>query len=299
MADFLVSFPGLGIHNLPINRVIFELNLFGRTLSIYWYGLLIATAFLLAMLLAMKQADKFGLNADAISEMFLWIIPLGLVGARLYYVVFAWDEFAGNLAKIFDTRTGGLAFYGGVIGGVLGVVIWSAIRKQPFYKVADFLIVYLPLGQAIGRWGNFVNQEAFGTNTTLPWGMISNGTTRYLQSLNLPGVSPNLPVHPTFFYEFVANMVIFVILLRVRKYATTRYSVLSLYLILYGVVRFFVEGIRTDALYVGGGGIRVSQWLSAAMVLAGIVLLVAMHVKQRKTLISTLQETTDDLDVID
>lgn len=299
MADFLVSFPGLGIYDLPINRVLFEINLFGRTLSIYWYGLLIAIAFLLAMLLAMKQAETFGLNADYISELFLWIIPLGLVGARLYYVVFAWDEFAGNLGKILDTRTGGLAFYGGVIGGVLGVIIWSAIRKQSFNKIADFLIVYLPLGQAIGRWGNFVNQEAFGTNTTLPWGMISNGTTSYLRSLNMPGISPNLPVHPTFLYEFVGNMLIFVILLVVRKHSTTRYSVLSLYLVLYGTLRFFVEGIRTDALYVGDGGIRVSQWLSAAMVVAGVILLTVMHQKQKKSLIGSLQASTDDVDVID
>lgn len=303
MPDFLVSFPKLNIIDLAVNRVAFEFNLFGRSISIYWYGILIAAGFLIAMILSLKQAKSFDLNPDHVSEMYMWIIPLGLIGARLYYVAFAWSEFAGNPAKIIDTRTGGLAFYGGVIGGVIGVMIWSRVRKIPMTKIADFLIVYLPLGQAIGRWGNFFNQEAFGTNTMLPWGMISNGTRAYLNQVRLPGVNPNLPVHPTFFYEFVANLLIFIVLLIIRRKSIRPLTTVSAYLIMYGIVRFFVEGIRTDPLYVGDGRIRVSQWLSAAMVVAGVIILLVMRQRRRQTLEASLSSVPesgeDDVEIIE
>jgi len=290
MADFLVSFPGLNIIDLPVNRIAIQFQLFGRDISIYWYGVLIAFAFLIGMLLSMRQAKAYQLDPDHISEMFLLIIPLALVGARLFYVAFAWSEFAENPMRIFDTRTGGLAFYGGVIGGVLGAVIWSRVRKLRLSRIADFMIVYVPLGQAIGRWGNFFNQEAFGTNTSLPWGMISNGTSAYLRQADMPGVSPNLPVHPTFFYEFLANLVIFGILLVVRRHSKKPLTTVAMYLILYGTVRFFVEGIRTDALYVGGSVMRISQLISAAMVASGVFILVFNAWRQKRRLSASLAE---------
>ena len=174
-------------------------------------------------------------------------------------------------ALIFDTRAGGLAFYGGVIGGVLAAWLVTRIKKLPFSYMADFLIVYLPLGQAIGRWGNFFNQEAFGINTTLPWGMISNETTRYLTLVGIPGVDANLPVHPTFLYEFIANMLLFGLLLYIRNRSRRPYTAVMSYLIGYGLVRFFVESIRTDALFVPGTTIRVSMALSAVMVVGGLI----------------------------
>ncbi len=288
MADFLVDFPGLGIFDLPINRTMIEFNLFGRDFSIYWYGVLIAFAFFLCIFLSMRAAPKFGLEGDSIADYYLLIIPLAMLGSRLYYVAFEWDSYRGNIGKIFDLRTGGLAFYGGVIGGVLAVIIMAAIKKQRLSRIADFLAVYLPLGQAIGRWGNFFNQEAFGVNTNLPWGMYSNGTRDYLASLTvneqsmLPAIDPSKPVHPTFLYEFVANMLIFFILLQVRKRSKRPFTTLASYLFMYGLVRFLVEGLRTDPLYIGTTDLRVSQLLSALMIVFALIILVASSlIKQR------------------
>ncbi|NLB08592.1 MAG: prolipoprotein diacylglyceryl transferase, partial [Clostridiales bacterium] len=173
MADYLVDFPGLGIFDLPINRSVVSFELFGRHISIYWYGVIIALAFLLCIFLSMKQAKQFGMTSDQIADYFLLIIPLGMLGARLYYVVFQRDTTGCSLKNIFDTRSGGLAFYGGVIGGILAIIIMAKFKKHKLSRIFDFFVVYLPLGQAIGRWGNFFNQEAFGVNTNLPWGMYS------------------------------------------------------------------------------------------------------------------------------
>ncbi|HZW97967.1 MAG TPA: prolipoprotein diacylglyceryl transferase, partial [Bacillota bacterium] len=196
MSDYLVDFPGLGIFDIPINRTIVEFDIFGRHFSIYWYGVLIAIAFLLCIYLSMRHAPKFGMSQDQIADYYLLIIPLALVGARIYYVVFEWDTYKGDLMRILDLRSGGLAFYGGVIGGALAIMIMAAFKKHKFSRIFDFIAVYLPLGHAIGRWGNFFNQEAFGVNTDLPWGMYSNGTQEYLSSLSVGQrrMLPNLDV---------------------------------------------------------------------------------------------------------
>ena len=277
-ADYIVSFPGLAINNLGINRVVFQFSLFGHDIAIYWYGLLIALAFLLALLLAIRQAEKHSLKSNDILDFFLILIPTAIIGARLYYVAFEWSQFSSDWLKIFDLRSGGLAFYGGVIGAILGIWVMAMYKRIRLSKVLDYFVVYLPLGHAIGRWGNFFNQEAFGTNTDLPWGMISNGTAHYLSKLNpdpanpILGLDPALPVHPTFLYEFLANMLIFVILIFVRRRAKQPMSTLASYFVLYGIVRFFVEGIRTDSLYTGSG-LRISQLLSAAMVVFGLLVI--------------------------
>ncbi|MDD4745348.1 MAG: prolipoprotein diacylglyceryl transferase, partial [Eubacteriales bacterium] len=228
--DFLVDFPGLGIHDLPVNRVAFEL--FGRW-PVYWYGLLIAFALVLCLLLAMRQAPKFSLTPDDVMDTFIVIIPLMIVMARLFYVVFEWEYFSQDLRRVFSTRDGGLAFYGGVIGGVIAIIVITRVKKISLVRLLDFFAVYVPLGQAIGRWGNFFNQEAFGTNTTLPWGMYSNQTDYYLQYVTrVTGLNPDLPVHPTFFYEFAANLLIFFWLLRVRKKSTFPLQTTLWYLLL-------------------------------------------------------------------
>lgn len=260
---FDVSFPGLGIENLEINRVAF--SVFG--VEIYWYGLLISFAVILSLLLAQKSAKKFGVNPDYVTDTIMLIVPMMLIFARLYYVVFALDEFKGDFLKIFNLRTGGLAFYGGVIGGILSIILVAKWRKIGFCRMADLLVVYLPLAQGIGRWGNFFNQEAFGTNTNLPWGMISDGTSSYLR---ITGIGdPSLPVHPTFLYEFTGNMIIFAALVYIRKISKRPFETSVAYLVLYGLLRFFVESIRTDALFVGSTNIRVSMLLSGLMVIIG------------------------------
>ena len=273
---FHVSFPGLGIYDLQVNRIAFSFEIGGTEINIYWYGILIAIAFLIGIILAVRQAPQFGLKGDDVIDILLWVIILSLVGARLYYVIFSWEYFSGNLLKIFQTRDGGLAFYGGVIGGVLGVFIGSKLKKINLMYLLDFFAVYLPLGQAIGRWGNFFNQEAFGTNTMLPWGMFSEGTYQHLANLG-EGYASLTPVHPTFLYESIANIIIFVILYHIRsksKESKETGRVTGFYFVLYGLVRFFVEGLRTDSLYIGQTSIRVSQLLSLILVFVGIALIV-------------------------
>jgi phosphatidylglycerol:prolipoprotein diacylglycerol transferase len=285
-ADFLVDFPGLGIFDVPVSRVVFQI----AEWPIYWYGLLIASAIILCMLLAMKHAPAYQLTADNIMDTFIAIIPLMIIFARLYYVVLEWDYYAADWRRIISTRDGGLAFYGGVIGGVIAILLVTRIRKIAIANLLDFLVVYVPLGQAIGRWGNFFNQEAFGTNTSLPWGMYSNGTEAYLRSVTgIPGLDPTMPVHPTFFYEFLANMLIFVWLLRVRKNRKYTFQVMLWYLLLYGLVRYFVEGIRTDPLMIGETSIRMSQVVSALMVLVSIpVMFILRQRRQRLDLAAAL-----------
>jgi phosphatidylglycerol:prolipoprotein diacylglycerol transferase len=228
------------------------------------------------------------MTSDQIADYFLLIIPLGMLGARLYYVVFQRDTAGCSLKNIFDTRSGGLAFYGGVIGGILAIIIMAKFKKHKLSRIFDFFVVYLPLGQAIGRWGNFFNQEAFGVNTNLPWGMYSNGTEAYIRSLSgverslLPTLNPSQPVHPTFLYEFIANLIIFVILLQVRKRSKRPYTTMATYFLFYGSVRFLVEGLRTDPLYIAGTDFRVSQVLSAVMVAGSLIFLLASgFIKQR------------------
>ncbi|NLM77000.1 MAG: prolipoprotein diacylglyceryl transferase, partial [Ruminococcaceae bacterium] len=231
--DFLVDFPGLGIFDLPVSRIAFRIF----SWPVYWYGLLIAVALLLCLFLAMRDAPRFSLKADDIMDTFIVIIPLMIIMARLYYVVLEWDYFSRDWRRIFSTRDGGLAFYGGVIGGIIAILIVTRVKKISVVALLDFLAVYVPLGQAIGRWGNFVNQEAFGSNTSLPWGMYSAQTEAYLRTVtNIPGLNPTLPVHPTFFYEFLANLLIFAWLLRVRKRKTFAGETMLWYFLLYGLV---------------------------------------------------------------
>jgi phosphatidylglycerol:prolipoprotein diacylglycerol transferase len=283
-----VSFPGLGIIDLPVSRVAF--NVFG--LPIYWYGILIATAVLLCVFLGMRHAPRFGLTPDDVLDVVIAVIPLAIVFARLYYVVFSPTKW--TFLTIIDVRNGGLAFYGGVIGGLLGLALVARLKRIRLHRIVDFLVVYLPLGQAIGRWGNFFNQEAFGNNTTLPWGMKSAATQAYLESLPATaGLVPANPVHPTFLYEFLANILIFVILLVIRKRSRQPYETTFAYLGMYGFVRFFVESIRTDPLTTPlfGVDLRVSMWLSALMVIASVVVLWILRSRaEKRAYLDALQE---------
>ncbi len=283
-----VSFPGLGINNLPVSRVAFQVF----SIPVYWYGLLFAFSIILSLLLAMRHADRYGLKADDVMDVYIFLIPISIVFARLYYVVFEWDYYREDLTRIFNTREGGLAFYGGVIGGILAIFLVTKFKKIALTDFLDFIVVYVPLSQGIGRWGNFFNQEAFGTNTTLPWGMISEQTTAYL--LNFPGLDPLKPVHPTFFYEFIANLLIFALLVHVRRNRKYSFQVSLVYLLSYGLVRFFVESIRTDALMISGTSIRVSMVLSAAMVIASALLMVILSRRAQKKQLAAALTTNDD-----
>ncbi len=265
MMNFVeVKFPGLGI-DVNISPVAFHLG----SIEVYWYGILIAFAIVLSVILAVKQAKSLNFPEGLVYDTILMIIPCAIIGARLYFVACNLDYYTKNPKAIFDLRSGGLAIYGGVILVFLGGLLMCYIRKIPFRELADYCVVYLPLGQAIGRWGNFFNQECFGTNTTLPWGMTSSTIESYLRS-SCPTLVSTMPVHPTFLYESLADLAIFFILLYIRKHSKIPFETSCAYFALYGTARFFIEGLRTDSLYIGNTSIRTSQLLSLIFVIVAL-----------------------------
>ena len=260
-----VRFPFIGI-TIQVDPVAFRIG----TFEVYWYGILIAAAMILCGWLAVRHSKSNKFSEDLVYDVLLVSLPSAIIGARLYYVFCEWEYYSQDIRRIFDTRSGGLAVYGGILGAVLGTYIMCRIRKIPFSTVLDYCIVYIPLGQAIGRWGNFFNQEAFGTTTTLPWGMTSSKISHYLETY-CPDLDPSMPVHPTFLYESLCTTAIFlVLLLAVRPNSERRFETASVYMVLYGIARFFIEGLRTDSLYIGNTSIRTSQLLSLIFVIVAL-----------------------------
>ena len=235
--------------------------------GIYWYGILIAAGMLIALYFCMKQAPKYGLTEDNIIDTILWVIPFSILGARIYYVIFYLDLFRGADGSIDWSSTyriwdGGLAIYGGVIAGFATAYLFCRRKKLSLWAMTDCCVQGLFIGQAIGRWGNFMNREAFGAATELPWRM----------RLRLTSASYEV-VHPTFLYESLWNVIGFLLLYflvsRARRFDGEN---TCFYFLWYGLGRFWIEGLRTDSLYLFdwtffGQPIRVSQALSAVMVL--------------------------------
>lgn len=261
-----IKFPKLGLE-FAIDKVAFTIF----NIPIFWYGIIIAVGFSLAVVLGLRNSKNYGIKSDDVIDLIFWAAPAGIICARLYYVVFNWHEFDGNLIKIINIRTGGLAIYGGLIGAVTAGYIFARVKKINFLSLIDLAAPYFVMAQAIGRWGNFVNQEAFGTNTSLPWGMHSEEIERYLRTLGDSTIDPLMPVHPTFLYESLWNFGIFFFLVWYRKRYKVRGELFSLYMLLYGVGRAWIEGLRTDSLYIGA--FRVSQLLAIAFALVFAVLI--------------------------
>lgn len=259
-----------------MNRFAVE-DLFGiEGFSIAWYGVIIGFGVLLGVLLASYRAKKNGYESDLIFDFILIALPAAIVCARLYYVFFEWQDYVKNPLKIFATREGGLAIYGGVIGGFLSAVVFCKINKFPLLKLIDLAIPSLILGQAIGRWGNFMNQEAYGEIIRdpkfqfFPYGVYIDAVSEWHQA--------------TFFYESMWTLLLFIIVLFIAGKTKKDGILLSVYLIGYGSARFFIEGLRTDSLYLFAG-IRVSQMLSLLLVVGGVFLLVLIkksHVINRE-----------------
>ncbi|MFV0414641.1 MAG: prolipoprotein diacylglyceryl transferase, partial [Oscillospiraceae bacterium] len=230
----IVEFPGLGIV-MEISRVAF--TIFG--VPIYWYGVCIGLGMLLAVLFAFSQSKSFGVDADRMVDVIVIGLVLAIVAGRLYYVAFS-DLAYTNLYDIVNLRAGGIAIYGGIIGAFIGAAIGCKWRKVPLGPMFDLGGMGFLIGQAFGRWGNFFNQEAFGTNTTLPWGMLSPSTTAYLASqqakLAAEGVmvNPALPVHPTFLYESLWCALGFLLLFLYRKKRKFNGELFLLYVMWYG-----------------------------------------------------------------
>lgn len=228
-------------------------TLFG--IEVRWYGVFIAIAVIIGTFIALNEAKRRGVSEDTIIDLLLFAIPAAIVGARLYYVIFSWDNYKNNPMEILNLRGGGLAIHGVIIGGVLVAVIFSKIKNISFWKIGDIVAPSLILGQAIGRWGNYANKEAHGGPTDLPWGIMVEG----------------IKVHPTFLYESIWNFLVFILLMWYsRKKAKADGEVFLLYIILYSVARYFIEGLRTDSLMFGS--FRVAQLISLVAILVGSII---------------------------
>lgn len=244
-----VGFPDLGIDKIEFYPYI---SVFG--FEIYIYGIIIAIGMGLAMIYGFKKAVNFGIDSDKMADVVVFGIIGGIVGARLYYVIFSWDVFKDDIWSIFDLRSGGLAIYGGIIGAILVGGIACKIKKLPLLPMLDIAGIGFLIGQSIGRWGNFFNVEAYGGHTELPWGMIGNKIPDSIA-----------PVHPTFLYESIWCLLGFILLSIYAKRRKFDGEVFLLYISWYGFERFFVEGLRTDSLWLIEDVIRVSQALSAVL----------------------------------
>lgn len=272
-----------------VSSVLAEFNLFGQPITIRWYGAIIAFGFLLAVLWGGRMAYKWKMSLDKMIDVLIYGTFAAIIGARLYYVIFRWDYYSAHPEEIVQIWNGGLAIYGGIIGGMLAAFITCRFNKLNFFNLLDCAGMSLLIGQGIGRWGNFANQEAFGTNTDMPWGMISEKTTIYLvdhkEELEALGmtVDPYSPVHPTFLYESLWCIGSFFILLFIYKKCRRFSGQLFLtYGVLYGTGRAIIEGFRTDSLYIGDTTLRVSQVLSFAVAMAFFAALVFMLIKTKK-----------------
>lgn len=223
-------------------------------IPIAWYGILISLGILLGIGVASHRARKEGLYKDVIMDLVLIAIPAAIIGARVYYVVFSWDFYGQNPREILNIRHGGLAIHGGVMAGVLAGYFFCRYKKIGFWTLADICAPSIILGQAIGRWGNFINQEAHGGPTNLPWGIDVGG----------------VKVHPTFLYESLWNFGVFAFLLYYSDRKKYRGQIFILYIILYSVARLFIEQLRTDSLMLGP--LRVAQLISIVSIVGAVII---------------------------
>ena len=257
--DSSISFPMFGDFSIDPPSYF---TVFGK--NIYFYGVIIALGFILGILYCSKNSRRFGIREDDFYDLMLWLIPFSIVGARLYYVLFKLEDYIGDPLAVFAVREGGLAIYGGIIAGVIVIALVCRRKKIPFAAMLDLVIFGLLIGQAVGRWGNFINREAFGAETTVfcRMGLTSPDGTIY--------------VHPTFLYESLWNLVCLAFLIVWTRRGGRRYDgqAALIYFLWYGIGRAWIEGLRTDSLYIGSSSIRVSQALSMALALISLVVLI-------------------------
>lgn len=269
MTDPIITFPMFGDGfrlDFPSSFTIFNW-------TVHWYGVIIALGFLLATIYAIKRSKIFGLTEDNIIDVLLFGVVPAILGARIYYVIFEWDAYKDNLLSIFQIWNGGLAIYGGVIGCVIGILIFAKVKKVKITPTLDVVSLGLLIGQAVGRWGNFTNREAMsekltGSALSLPWKMglvTSSGTSYY---------------HPCFLYESIWNVIGLIILHFVSKKRKYDGQIFLMYLVWYGLGRVWIEGLRGDSLYIAGTNLRVSQLVALLCVVVGGIILIANAVSR-------------------
>jgi phosphatidylglycerol:prolipoprotein diacylglycerol transferase len=283
-----VYFKGLS-HVFHVQSILAQFTIAGHEFTIHWYGAIIAFGFILAALLGGRIAYTWKMSLDKMMDVLIYGTVFGVICARLYYCAFEWESYADDPLEIFRIWHGGLAIYGGIIGGIAAAFITSKVRKLNFLNLLDCVGISLLVGQGVGRWGNFANQEAFGTNTDLPWGMWSEKTMRYILlhqeefaahgiAVQAGSLENKAYVHPTFLYEslwcMLGVLVLYILCRKLRRFSGQMFLAYGVW---YGAERAFVEGLRTDSLYIGA--FRVSQMLSIILSAICLVLLIIFWVR--------------------
>ena len=263
-----ISFPEL---NLELNVSSIAFKVF--RVEIHWYAIFICIGIIIALFFLKRRDKLYNIFWDDIFDLILYVIPVSFVMARLYYVIFKFEDFRYDLLKIFNFRTGGLAIYGGIIGGIIVTIIYCKIKKINILDMLDYAMPFLALAQSIGRWGNFVNIEAYGVASNLPWRMRIESAVGYID------------VHPTFLYEAIATFLIFILLIYLRDKRRIKGQITYIYLITYSFARFFIEGLRIDSLMLFN--FRISQILSMLIfvVFGGILIHKSIILKNKKEII--------------
>lgn len=274
--DMSIRFPHLGISLPHVGKTI---TVFG--FDIAYYGIVIAIAMIVGISIAMREARRTGQDPDIYLDMLMITMVTSVIGARIYYVAFSWENYKDNLIQIFNTRNGGLAIYGGIIAGIITVYVFVKIKKMNFQQVADTVCMGLITGQIIGRWGNFFNREAFGGYTDnllamqLPVSAVRQNEITEAMWKHLVEVSgvEYIQVHPTFLYEGLWNFMVLLFLFWYRDRKKFQGELFLCYLTGYGMGRFWIESLRTDQLLIPGIGLPVSQVLSAVVVIASVAII--------------------------
>lgn len=277
-----IAFPNLGIY---LENVPKSFTVFGFTIA--FYGVIIGIGMMAGLMMALREAKVSGQDPEIYWDFFLYAVIFSIIGARIYYVVFAWDYYKDNLLSIFNTRNGGLAIYGAVIAAFLTLLVYSRVKKTNFMQMADTGVLGLILGQIIGRWGNFMNREAFGEYTEglfamrLPVAAVrANEITEKMAGHLTEGIN-YIQVHPTFLYESLWNLGILVLMLLYRKHKRFHGEICLFYLGGYGIGRFWIEALRTDQLRWGHTDIAVSQVLGLVLFLAAVAIDIVVRLRMK------------------
>ena len=281
-----ISFPNLGIviENLPKS-----ISVFGR-FDIAFYGIIIGLGIAMGYIVASFQAARTGQDKEVYLDFAMYAVVVSIIGARIYYVVFSWDDYKDDIIQVFNLRAGGLAIYGGVIGGIITAIVYTKIKKMKFPLLADTACVGLLTGQIIGRWGNFFNREAFGDYTNNLFAMRlstydvnQNAITKKMLEMAEEGNYVGfIQVHPTFLYESVWNLILLICILLYTKHKKFDGELFLMYMGGYGLGRAFIEGLRTDQLTLGDTGIAVSQVLAFALFVTSLGFIIYKRVTLKK-----------------
>lgn len=284
-----IAFPNIGIYIPHLPKGI---TIGGFTIA--FYGMIIAAGMLSGLWLACHQAQRTGQKKEVYTDFAIYAIIFSLIGARLYYVAFSWENYKDDLLQIFNTRGGGMAIYGAVIAAILTAIIYCKVKKYNFFLLADTAVGGLVLGQIIGRYGNFFNREAFGEYTNSLFAMRLRvdqvnpaNITELMRShmTTIDGVQ-YIQVHPTFLYESLWNILVLVLILVFTTKKKFNGEIFLLYLVGYALGRVWIEGLRTDQLQIGSTGIAVSQVLSGAIVIVGVVVWICVRRKIGKRILT-------------